>query len=159
MISIFLSGNFNSKSCKKIRAIFALIFLINTIPILPAQIILSGTVTEASRGETLPGAHLRINATGTGTTTNGYGYFSLQTPPGSGDSLVISYVGYRSKKIGLTTIEESTHLDIQLEPMTTNLSEIVVSEDDDSQLLRPQHQDQLETGRQTETAPLLPIRL
>ena len=54
-----------------------------------------GTVTDASTGESLIGAAVRVlELEGTGTTTNGYGYFSLALPAGK-YTLVVSYVGYK----------------------------------------------------------------
>ncbi len=61
---------------------------------------LSGKVIDASTGETLIGATVRVEQLSTGTTTNGCGFYSIQLPI-SEDSLTIaiSYVGYleRSK--------------------------------------------------------------
>lgn len=86
---------------------------------------LSGTVRDASTGETLIGATVRITgATTAATLTNAYGYFALTQPTGS-YTVAISYTGYA------TTIEKiSLNKDIKLNTelkAANDLAEVTVS--------------------------------
>jgi len=53
---------------------------------------LSGIILGADSISAIPGVHVYVPRYGRGTTTNGYGYFSM--PALIGDSIVISAVGY-----------------------------------------------------------------
>lgn len=92
----------------------ALVFLI--IPVLPAQNLnytVSGTVKDAKTGETLIGVSITTgNASGIGTVTNEYGFYSLTLPPGAYD-LVYSYVGYETVHSHVQ-LNENKVSDIQL---------------------------------------------
>jgi hypothetical protein len=55
----------------------------------------SGIIMGGEDAEPIPGAHIYIPRAGRGTTTNAYGFFSIPTI--SGDSLVISAVGYKKQ--------------------------------------------------------------
>ncbi len=61
-----------------------------------AQIKVHGFVHDAASGESLPEAHVYSIKTGLGTLSNRYGSFSIEIPPSGKDSLLISYVGYKS---------------------------------------------------------------
>ncbi|HNR56807.1 MAG TPA: TonB-dependent receptor, partial [Flavobacteriales bacterium] len=54
---------------------------------------ISGYVKDASTGETMIGANVYARETMTGATTNTYGYYVLNLPPGR-YTVVMSYVGY-----------------------------------------------------------------
>jgi len=54
---------------------------------------ISGYVKDAATGETLIGANVYAKETMTGTTTNTYGYYVLNLPPGK-YTIVMSYVGF-----------------------------------------------------------------
>ncbi len=57
---------------------------------------LSGTISDASTGESMIGASITVKELpGTGVTTNGYGYFSLTVPDGN-YTFIISYLGYKT---------------------------------------------------------------
>ncbi|NJO01664.1 MAG: carboxypeptidase-like regulatory domain-containing protein [Bacteroidia bacterium] len=59
----------------------------------PEPIYFSGFIVEAENAEPMPGVHLYIPKAGRGSTTNLDGFFALPTFPG--DSIVISYIGYK----------------------------------------------------------------
>ena len=87
---------------------------------------INGTITDATTGESLIGAAIRVSELrGVGVTTNGYGYFSL-TLPSATYSINISYMGY---KVFTTTIDlkSNTTLSVKLEPNTQQLDEIEVT--------------------------------
>ncbi|WP_373513196.1 carboxypeptidase-like regulatory domain-containing protein [Persicitalea sp.] len=58
-------------------------------------IIFTGVVVAGKNTERLPGAYIFIPRAGRGTLTNNVGYFSIPVFPG--DSIVYSYVGYRTQ--------------------------------------------------------------
>lgn len=91
-----------------------------------AQSALSGTVTDASTGETLIGVILSIPEVKSGTTTNEYGHFSLQSPKDS-FTLVIQFVGYQQQMIRFPGAS-SRQLNIRLQP-GIELEEVVIKED------------------------------
>ena len=79
----------------------------------------SGFVYDKNTGETLVGANIYGTRVGTG--TNGYGYFSIFTKE---KKLQISYVGYKTKTIGITT---DTIVKIYL-VSTEQLNEVIVTD-------------------------------
>lgn len=58
-------------------------------------IMFTGVVVAGKNTERLPGAYIFIPRAGRGTLTNNVGYFSIPVFPG--DSIVYSYVGYRTQ--------------------------------------------------------------
>ena len=90
---------------------------------------LSGTIRDGSNGETLIGASVLVkNANGGihGVVTNVYGFFSISLPRGE-YSVTFSFIGYESqeKEISLT---QNTTLPLELRPVSTALSEVVITE-------------------------------
>lgn len=66
----------------------------------PAQV--TGYVTDSETGESLIGVTIFVVGSGTGTTTNNYGYYTL-TLPDEGDHIIrYSYVGYRPTDVHLS---------------------------------------------------------
>lgn len=87
---------------------------------------IGGTITDASTGETLPGASVRVEgASGTGVSSNLYGYFSISLIQGD-YILVISYLGYEEYKLELK-LNENRILNVALQPSVKLLDEVVVS--------------------------------
>jgi len=84
-----------------------------------------GTVTDASTGESLIGAAVRVlELAGTGTTTNGYGYFSLALPAGK-YTLVVSYVGYKQWE-QLVELQAGQLVKVALEANSQLLEEVEI---------------------------------
>lgn len=83
---------------------------------------LSGTVADATTGESLPGVNLVVEGTTTGTISDIDGRFTL---PGikTGDVLVVSYIGYQTQRIPL---DRKADLQIRLRSDAQALDEIVV---------------------------------
>jgi hypothetical protein len=57
---------------------------------------ISGTVSDEATGETLIGASVFIPFTNYGTTTNEYGFFSVNLPLLDSVEIVFSYIGFSS---------------------------------------------------------------
>ncbi len=91
--------------------------------VLEAQI--RGRVTDADTGDPIPSANVYYEERNTvGTTTNGRGRYTLQSP-GAGDSLVFSHVGYRTLKAYVRAGEKRA-LNVRLRNLDRELSELLV---------------------------------
>lgn len=84
---------------------------------------ISGFLEDANSGERLIGATVQDIASGQGTATNDYGFFSLQLPPGKVD-LHFSYLGYEPRMLSFN-VEEDHHFTLSLQTSLT-LEEVVV---------------------------------
>ena len=89
--------------------------------------ILSGRVTDEVTSESLVGVNIfQKNDMTTGATTDFNGYFSISLPPGN-YMFTISYTGMKSQtKEVVITKKNTTHLDIEMLPFSTNFDEIVI---------------------------------
>lgn len=85
--------------------------------------IITGTVTDANTGETLPGVNITVKGTTTGTSTGVNGRYELNVPSLT-DTLVFSYVGYQAQEIPINGRKE---IDVALQPQAISGEEIVVS--------------------------------
>src|SRR5690606_18702412 len=86
----------------------------------PEQYILNGTVTD-SYGP-MPGVHVLIKGTNTGTFTDKDGEFSLTVI--ASNTLVFTYLGYRALEL---SILGRTTLEVELQPEATQLQEVEVN--------------------------------
>ncbi len=86
---------------------------------------LSGTLSDNSNGETLPGASIVIEDMGTGTTTNLYGFYSLPITKGK-HTLIISYVGYQTQKKVIEVTGDIT-VNSELSESSEELNEVVLT--------------------------------
>jgi TonB-linked SusC/RagA family outer membrane protein len=82
----------------------------------------SGTVTTAETGESLPGVNIRIVGTKTGTTTNSNGEYSISVPT-SADSLIFSFIGFSTQNIAINGRDQ---IDVELISKTFTGEEMVV---------------------------------
>jgi hypothetical protein len=103
--------------------IFAIAFF-HSLPLLAQRYTISGYVKDAGTGEDLIGASIVVKATGQGTVTNPYGYYSL-TVPADSLTLVFSYLGYNNQEKTLK-LEQNTTLSVNLTLQSRELSEVVV---------------------------------
>lgn len=85
------------------------------------QAAITGTITDASSGEALPGANVFIKGTTQGAISDPDGSYTLEAS--EGDVLVFSFVGYLVKEL---TVGSETVIDVALEPDVLSLEEIVV---------------------------------
>jgi TonB-linked SusC/RagA family outer membrane protein len=83
---------------------------------------ITGRVTSADDGSTLPGVNVIIKGTTSGTVTDSDGKYSIAVPT-SGGSLIFSFIGLKTFEIA---VGDRTVVDIQLGLDVTQLSEIVV---------------------------------
>jgi hypothetical protein len=107
---------------------FALCLLLLTSWASAAQtrITLSGTVKDASSGENLSGATIRVvELAGVGTGANAYGFFTLTVPAGT-YTVEVSFVGFATQRRNVTATA-SQRLDFKLAPGGSELTEVVVT--------------------------------
>lgn len=98
----------------------------NAIVIVPVSELqqkkITGTVVDASSGESLIGVSIMIEGTNQGTVTDANGKFSLNIPKPN-VILKVTYMGYTTEKI---MIKDQTRIDIKLVRDVKSLDEVVV---------------------------------
>ena len=85
------------------------------------RVTVTGTVTDGSTGETLPGVAVVVQGTTLGTTTDIDGKYSIEV--NRGDALVFSFMGYVPQEVEVT---DRTVIDVQLGADIVGLDEVVV---------------------------------
>lgn len=87
---------------------------------------ITGTVTDSTTGESLPGVNVVIAGTQQGAATNAEGVYTLAVEPGTYD-LQASYVGYATQTVEGVEVAagETTEVDIALAPSAVELEEVV----------------------------------
>lgn len=84
------------------------------IPLVAFQETITGTITDAATGESLPGVNITIQGTDQGTASSIDGTYELVVPT-LNDTLVFSYVGYQSQTVpinGQTTVDVELAMDV-----------------------------------------------
>ncbi len=108
--------------CSSVGVLLALLLLFASS--VSAQTNVTGTVTDAVSGETLPGVNVLVQGTTIGSTTNLEGTYSIGMPGGAG-VLVFSFVGYRTQEVIVSS--GLTNVDVELREDVLGLDEVVVS--------------------------------
>src|SRR6218665_1039577 len=88
-----------------------------------AQRTVTGRVTSAEDGSSLPGVNVVVKGTTTGTVTDANGAYSLAVPDG-GNVLVFTFIGLSTQEID---IAGRAVVDANLEADVTQLTEVVVT--------------------------------
>ncbi len=103
------------------KHVFRIIFLfLLPFSTFAQELTVTGTVTDASDGSTIPGVTVVVKGTTTGTITTIEGTYSLVVS--KGDILVFSFVGMQPQEFTV----ESNVLDAVMQAETTDLDEVVV---------------------------------
>lgn len=107
---------------KKIWVCLIAVFVLLSFNNIPEKVI-TGKVTSAEDGSELPGISVVLKGTKTATSTDAKGNYMI-TVPGSGGTLVFSFVGLKSHevKIGNTSV-----INIKMAQDAVQLSEVVVT--------------------------------
>jgi len=108
-------------SIRKMASLFTLILLLGLNASFAQERTISGSVTDGTTGETLPGASVKVKGTSRGATTDLDGNFKLEAS--SEDVLVVSFIGYSTQEI---EVGNKTSFDIQMGLDVSQLSEVVV---------------------------------
>ena len=104
-----------------LRYLFLFLAMAFSSAVYAQEVTVTGKVTDATDGSSIPGVTIAVKNTTTGTVTDIDGKFSIKVQTGA--VLVFSFVGYQSQEI---TITSQTKLDVVLAPSVTSLSEVVV---------------------------------
>ncbi|WP_428741607.1 TonB-dependent receptor [Tenacibaculum sp.] len=100
-------------------------FVLFGTAIMVAQTTFTGTVKDASLGEPIPGANIKVSRKAVGTSTDFDGKFTMtvtDTPP---FTIEISSLGYQPKTVEITTNNQV--VEVSLTENATSLDEVVVS--------------------------------
>ncbi len=84
---------------------------------------ITGTVTSAEDGSTLPGVSVVVKGSTIGTITDANGHYTLKVPADA-QVLVFSFVGMATKEV---EIGDKTVIDVVMEPSNVELDEVVVT--------------------------------
>jgi outer membrane receptor protein involved in Fe transport len=104
----------------------AFIMLLLSVSTLMAQsVTISGTVTDKTSKETLPGVSVTVKGKTIGASTNGSGKFSFTTTQNTPFTVVVSYLGYKS--VEATVSSATNSLSIELEAQAILGQEVVVA--------------------------------
>src|ERR1700722_334193 len=85
---------------------------------------ITGHVFAKDDGLPIPGVSVRIKGTNTGVQTNTKGVYAIDVPD-SHDILIYSFIGYTSQEV---KIKDKDVIDVCLNPSSTTLNEVVVTE-------------------------------
>jgi len=99
------------------------LFFITSLNLANAQTSVSGTVSSADDGSTLPGVSVVIEGTSLGTTTDMDGKFVLSVPDGT-TALIFSFVGMEKQVIPFTG---QSIINVVLQSSSLSLEEVVVT--------------------------------
>lgn len=106
----------------KLLMLFAVLGLMLSQSIYAQPKIVTGTVTDASTNETLPGVNVIIKNTTTGTSTDPMGNYSISVAPGQ--ILVFSSLGYSNREV---TIGAGNRYSVSLTPDVQMIEDVVIT--------------------------------
>jgi outer membrane receptor protein involved in Fe transport len=107
------------------KKLLSVLFALFIGSVMVAQTTISGSVKEAKTGEPIPGANIKVVGKSIGTTSDFDGNFSLKIAQNPPFSLEISLIGFSSKTVEVTKINQI--LNVLLDESATALDEVVVS--------------------------------
>ena len=87
---------------------------------------LSGFVTDADNGESLPLASIVLTQVQLGAASNSSGYYAVKGVPAGTYEVVISYIGYKSWRDTLAFSDRDVRLDVALQVESVDIEEIVI---------------------------------
>ena len=90
----------------------------------PDYFTLSGFINDETTGESLIGATVYAKGTSKGTSTNGFGFYSLRLPAGS-YTIEYSYLGF-SSKVTVVQLEKDEKRDVDLKNEPYDLPDVIV---------------------------------
>lgn len=92
--------------------------------VLHAQSSISGVVTDADSGESLPGANIIVLGSNTGTATDFDGNFTLNTSADIPFQIEVSSIGFESQVIDITSADQQITVALEF---GQNLDEVIIS--------------------------------
>ncbi len=106
----------------KLLMLFAVLGLMLSQSIYAQPKTVTGTVTDAATGETLPGVNVIIKNTTTGTSTNPFGDYSINVAPGQ--VLVFSSLGYANYEV---TVGAGNRISVGLTADVQMIEDVVIT--------------------------------
>ncbi len=107
-----------------IKNLFLTIFCVLLVSkTLSQNVKLYGYVKDSVSGETLIGSNIYLSETQKGSSTNNFGFFSIELPKNNSIKLEISYVGYSTQTLEIN-LSENKAINITLSPTVLNQVEI-----------------------------------
>lgn len=94
-------------------------------PHIPKTYTVHGLLKNVESGEHIIGATVQVMGTNLGSTTNGYGYYTMTLQEGDYE-LQFSHLGYQMKKLEIS-LYGTTYLEVSVSPKITELEEVEVS--------------------------------
>lgn len=91
------------------------------------QVTLTGKITDAVTKEGLPGANIVVKDTYIGTVSGAGGKYSLTVNHSAPFTLIVSYVGYRSREIEIPGNNSQVEINVSLEPQPIGTNEVVIT--------------------------------
>jgi TonB-linked SusC/RagA family outer membrane protein len=89
---------------------------------------IEGTVTDASTGDSLPGATVQVLDEGIGSATDANGEYTIQDVPAGEQQLRIQFVGYQTATRSINvSAGETTTVNVQLAPGDIELEDVIVT--------------------------------
>lgn len=106
----------------KKRLIVQLFLCLVSLPLLAQEVTITGRVTSADDGSTLPGVNIAVKGTSRGTSSDGSGTYRLNAPAGS--TLVFSFIGFVTQEV---PIGNRNAIDVSMASDAAQLQEVVVT--------------------------------
>jgi len=106
----------------KLLMLFAVLGLMLSQSIYAQPKIVTGTVTDATTNETLPGVNVIIKNTTTGTSTDPMGNYSISVAPGQ--ILIFSSLGYATREV---TVGAGNRISVGLTPDVQMIEDVVIT--------------------------------
>lgn len=104
--------------------LFIAIWLLAVLPVLEAQQVVTGRITDAMDGKPISGVEIYIANTTIGTTSEEYGNYTLTIQGEGSFEIVVSHVGYRPAFVKINTPKPLHQVDVVLD--INELSEVVI---------------------------------
>jgi len=98
--------------------------------------LLSGEIVDSDNGERIPFATIRIDGTTKGVTSDQNGHFALEKVPTDTAVIVVSYIGYHTKRIELTPQKENPSLTIEIKQQSVGITEVFINGRKDDKALQ-----------------------
>ncbi len=103
----------------------AAVFLLAVSVTIAQSLNINGRVYDKKTGENLVGANIIVKGTNLGTITDLDGNFKIKLPNSKKATLVVSYIGYKTKSVKVTS--DNPEITIGLAPDVLKTSEVVIS--------------------------------
>ena len=98
--------------------------------------LLSGDIVDIENGERIPFATIVIEGTTKGVTSDQNGHFALEKVPADTAVVVVSYIGYHTKKIELVPQRENQALRIEMKQQSVGITEVFINGRKDDKALQ-----------------------